>query len=64
MKTEQQTPHWIPCPVCNEKTDVKIYADTALFNFPLQCPHCHNETLINVFQLKMAEVEKQNQKSP
>lgn len=47
MKTEQQTPHWIPCPVCNEKTDIKIYADTALFNFPLQCPHCHNETLIN-----------------
>ena len=57
MKTEQQTPRWIPCPICNKKTDVKVYADTALFNFPLQCPHCHHETLINVFQLKMAEAK-------
>lgn len=53
MKTEQKTPHWIPCPICNQKTNVKIYVDTALFNFPLFCPHCQKESVINVFQLKM-----------
>lgn len=63
MSTDQKTPHWIPCPACNEKVEIKVYADTALFNFPLQSPHCHNETVINVFQLKMAEVEKQNEKN-
>ena len=54
----QQTPHWIPRPVCNEKTDVKIYADTVLLNYPLLCPHCQKETIINVFQLKMESVVK------
>lgn len=57
METNQQTPHWILCPICNEKTDVKVYEDTALFNFPLQCPRCKQESLINVFQLKMVEVK-------
>ena len=60
MKTEQQTPHWVPCPICNKKTDVKVYEDTALFNFPLRCPYCQNETVINVFRLKMEKVEKRN----
>ena len=56
METEQQAPHWIPCPICKEKTDVKIYADTTLLNFPLYCPHCKQETLIHVVQFKMAKV--------
>lgn len=58
MKDNQQTPHWIPCPICNEKTDVKVYADTTLLYFPLYCPHCQRETLIHVFQLKMQRVDK------
>lgn len=53
MNNENRTPHWIPCPACNEKTDVKIYEDTVLLNFPLYCPKCKNKTLINVVQLKM-----------
>ena len=28
MNNNKRTPHWIPCPVCKEKTDVKIYEDT------------------------------------
>ena len=28
MNTDQKTPHWIPCPICNQKTDVKV--DTSL----------------------------------
>ena len=55
MNNENQKPHWIPCPICNEKTDIKIYKDTALFNFPLYCPKCKKETRIDVMQLKMAK---------
>lgn len=54
METEAKTPHWIPCPNCNEQTDTKIYSDTVLFNFPLYCPHCKKESIINVLNLKLA----------
>ena len=45
---------WILCPVCNNKTRLKIREDTILENFPLFCPKCKQETLINVRQLKMS----------
>ena len=57
MNTDKKTPHWIPCPICNQKTDVKVYENTALFNFPLLCPHCNKETKIHVFQLKISEAK-------
>lgn len=53
MNNNKRTPHWIPCPVCKEKTDVKIYEDTVLLKFPLFCPKCNQETIVNVIQLKM-----------
>lgn len=34
MNNKNRTPHWIPCPVCKEKTDVKVYEDTVFFEFP------------------------------
>ncbi|HBH0439357.1 cysteine-rich KTR domain-containing protein, partial [Clostridioides difficile] len=37
---------WILCPVCGNKTRLKIRADTELKNFPLFCPKCKTETLI------------------
>ena len=39
------------------KTDVKVYDDTVLLNFPLYCPKCKNKTLINVVQLKNVRCE-------
>ena len=39
---------WLLCPVCGNKTRVKIRGDTILENFPLFCPKCKQETLINV----------------
>jgi hypothetical protein len=29
---------WLLCPVCNNKTRIKLRADTLLENFPLFCP--------------------------
>ena len=42
---------WILCPVCNNKTRLKIRKDTIIKNFPLYCPKCRKETLISVLQL-------------
>ena len=44
---------WIRCPTCNNKTRTKVYEDTVLLNFPLFCPKCKREYVINVVQLKM-----------
>lgn len=38
---------WIRCPVCGNKTRNKVRRDTELKNFPLYCPKCRQENLIN-----------------
>lgn len=53
MEAEAKIPHWIPCPNCNELTDIKTYSDTVLINFPLYCPHCNKESIINVINQKL-----------
>ena len=42
---------WVLCPVCSNKTRIKIRPDTVLENFPLFCPKCKKETLISVKEL-------------
>ena len=39
---------WIRCPVCGNKTRDRIREDTVLKNYPLYCPKCKQETLIEV----------------
>jgi hypothetical protein len=39
---------WVICPVCGGKTRIKIRKDTVLIHFPLFCPKCRKETLINL----------------
>ena len=36
------------CPVCGNKTRDKIREDTVLRNYPLYCPKCRQQTLVNV----------------
>lgn len=47
MKTEK----WLLCPVCRNKTRLKLREDTILENFPLYCPKCKQEILIRVQKL-------------
>ena len=44
---------WVPCPKCGGKTRTKVYSNSALVKFPLFCPKCRKETLIDAVQLKM-----------
>ena len=43
---------WVRCPICKNKTRTKPYEDTELRNFPLYCPKCRQETLIDVKALQ------------
>ena len=51
---------WIYCPVCGSKTRLQIRLDTELKNFPLYCPKCKQENLIDVKELQITVVEKQS----
>ena len=41
---------WILCPICNNKTRIKVRLQTVLEYFPLFCPKCKQETIISVKQ--------------
>lgn len=47
---------WIRCPVCNNKTRVQMRSDTELKNFPLFCPKCKQESLIEVKNLQVTVI--------
>ena len=38
---------WILCPICGAKTRARLLPDTVLRNFPLFCPECRRESIIN-----------------
>ena len=54
MEKEQ----WLLCPICQNKTRIKLQEDTELKNFPLFCPKCRQETLINVRQLNTTVIKE------
>lgn len=45
---------WIICPICGNKTRDRVREDTVLKNYPLYCPKCKKETLINLNKLYMS----------
>ena len=47
---------WIHCPVCENKTRDRIREDTVLKNYPLYCPKCKQETLIEVTDLQITVI--------
>ena len=49
---------WALCPVCGNKTRIKLREDTILENFPLYCPKCKHETLIAVRQLNITVIKE------
>lgn len=54
---------WLRCPVCGNKTRARIREDTVLKNYPLYCPKCKQETLIDVGQLKMTVIKEPDAKT-
>lgn len=54
---------WILCPICDNKTRVKIRDDTVLKNFPLFCPKCKQETIINVKKMNISVYKEPDAKT-
>ena len=50
--------YWISCPLCKGKTRLKLLPDTVLKNYPLFCPKCKEEVIINAENLQVSLVKK------
>ena len=51
------------CPVCKNKTRLKLRPDTVLENFPLFCPKCKQERLIEAKNLQVTVINDNQSKS-
>jgi ribosomal protein L44E len=54
---------WLLCPVCKSKTRTQIRQNTILTNFPLFCPKCKQETVINVQELHTTIIKEPDAKT-
>ena len=54
---------WIICPVCGGKTHDRIREDTEIKNFPLFCPKCKKESLIDVIKFNMSVIREPDAKT-
>ena len=49
---------WLVCPLCKNKTRVKVRTDTVIHNLPLFCPKCKHETLVSVKKFQMIIIQE------
>ncbi|WP_083870469.1 cysteine-rich KTR domain-containing protein [Pseudoflavonifractor capillosus] len=49
---------WVLCPICGNKTRIKIRTDTVLERFPLFCPKCKQEVLISAQKMKITVIKE------
>ncbi|RJW28174.1 cysteine-rich KTR domain-containing protein [Ruthenibacterium lactatiformans] len=49
---------WILCPVCHSRTRIKVRKNTILLNFPLFCPKCKREILIDIVNSKICVIKE------
>jgi len=49
---------WILCPVCGSKTRDRIRENTILINYPLYCPKCRKESLVEAKNLRITVIKE------
>ena len=52
------TDKWILCPECKAKTRTQVLENTELKNFPLFCPKCKEESLIDAEKFIVKEARR------
>lgn len=60
MQDESMRQEWVHCPVCGNKTRLRLREDTVLTHFPLFCPKCKKESLIDAKEYIVKEINKIN----
>ena len=49
---------WIRCPICGNKTRNRVRQDTILIKYPLFCPKCKQETLVNLKKFDISVIKE------
>lgn len=47
IEDDKEEKQWVLCPVCRAKTRLQLLRETELKAFPLFCPKCKHESIIN-----------------
>jgi len=55
---QKENMKWLLCPLCGNKTRNKIREDTILKNYPLYCPKCKQEVLIEAKDLQVNVIKE------
>ena len=63
MKNKKVKRQWLLCSVYRNKTRLQIRNDTELKSFPLFCPKCKQESLINVKQFNVSVIKEPDAKT-
>ena len=58
MSKQDAITDWVHCPFCGNKTRLQLRADTELKNFPLYCPKCKHESLIDAKNLQVTVIKE------
>lgn len=60
MENNQTEFRWLRCPSCHAQTEIRIFADTILINFHLDCPCCKETSSITLsrFEILFPKREK------
>ena len=59
MKEDEERKQWVLCPYGGSKTRLQIFRETELKAFPLFCPKCKQESIINAknFMIEIEEIQ-------
>lgn len=58
MSKQDAITDWVHCPLCGCKTRNKIREDTVLKNYPLYCPKCKQEVLVEAKNLQVIVIKE------
>ncbi|NBI64800.1 conjugal transfer protein [Clostridiales bacterium] len=56
MYANKKKVEWVRCPICKNKTRDRIREDIVLKNYPLYCPKCKRQTLIETRNLQITVI--------
>ena len=59
----QTEERWVLCPVCGAKTRLRLLQRTVLREFPLFCPKCRQESLINAANFQIERIAQPDAKT-
>ena len=54
---------WLLCPICGAKTRLRLLQRTVLWDFPLFCPKCRQERIINAQNYQIEIIDQSDAKT-